>query len=78
MKVNKILIILGILSVILGFFMIMKGNLVGMILFVLGVCLGMVAIMRTRDAAGYGNDDVGFNGLGGQGRQQSEVEKRKK
>ena len=29
----------------------------------------------SRDAAGYGNDDVGFNGIAGTGRQQSEMEK---
>ena len=78
MKVNKILIVIGILSVIFGFFMIMKGNLVGIVLFLVGASLGVVALMRVRSAAGYENDDFGFHGIGGTGRQQTEVSKKEK
>ena len=77
MKVNKILLLLAALTLIIGFVLILKSNLWGMLLFVVACCLAMVAFMRMRDAAGYGNDDVFFNGVGGTGRQQTEVEKKK-
>ena len=77
MKANEIMLVLAGLSLIGGIVMIVSGMLSGVLLFLLSVGLGMVALMRTRNAAGYGNDDVGFNGIGGTGRQQSEVEKRK-
>ena len=77
MKANKIMLALAGLFLIVGFALIMSSNLWGAVLFVASVCLVMVAFMRMRDEAGYGNDDAGFNGIGGTGRQQSEVEKRK-
>ena len=77
MKANKIMLILAGLSLIGGIVMIVSGMLSGVLLFLLSVGLGMVAMMRARNAAGYGNDDVFFNGIGGTGRQQSEVEKKK-
>ena len=75
MKGNKVLLILAALAVIGAFLMIANGNLTGVLVFLIAACLGMVAMMRTRNAAGYGNDDAGFNGIAGTGRQQSEVEK---
>ena len=75
MKGNKVLLILAALTVVGAFLMIANGNITGVLLFLIAACLGMVAMMRTRDAAGYGNDDVGFNGIAGTGRQQSEMEK---
>ena len=77
MKANKIMLVLAGLSLIGGIVMIVSGMLSGVLLFLLSVGLGMVAMMRARNAAGYGNDDVFFNGIGGTGRQQSEVEKKK-
>ena len=77
MKANKIMLVLAGLSLIGGIVMIVSGMLSGVLLFLLSIGLGMVALMRARSAAGYGNDDVGFNGIGGTGRQQSEVEKKK-
>ena len=71
------MLILAGLSLIGGIVMIVSGMLSGVLLFLLSVGLGMVAMMRARNAAGYGNDDVFFNGIGGTGRQQSEVEKKK-
>ena len=77
MKINKILLILAAVALILGLYMLISGNLWGVVLFLAALGMGMVSMMRTRNAAGYGNDDVLFNGIGGTGRQQAEVEKKK-
>ena len=76
MKANKILLVLALLSLIVGFVLIMNSKLIGVVLFLVAVSLGIISLMRMRKAAGYGNDDVGFNGIGGTGRQQSEIEKK--
>ena len=78
MKINKILLILAVATLIGSFAMIMNGKLFGIVLFLVGACFGVVALMRVRSAAGYENDDFGFNGIGGTGRQQSEVSKKEK
>ena len=77
MKGNKVLLIMAAVLAVPGLIITLSGNLWGIALLLFCVSMVMVAMMRARSAAGYGNDDVGFNGLGGQGRQQSEVEKRK-
>jgi len=75
MKITKVLIAFGIVSLIGGFALIVSGKLWGIVLFVLGISLGLIAVVRARKSAGYDSDDVFFNGIASTGRQQSEVTK---
>ena len=61
-----------------GFALILNGKLIGVLLLLAGFGIGVFYVMKARDAAGYTNDDVAFNGIGGTGRQQSEVAKKEK
>ena len=78
MRIHNILVILAVVTVIGGIGLIMNGNLFGIVMFLVGASFGVVALMRIRSAAGYENDDFGFNGVGGTGRQQSEVNRKEK
>ena len=77
MKNSKMLMIPAALLAVPGLILTLSGNLWGIAMVLVAAALVLVAMMQARAAAGYGNDDVFFNGPGGQGRQQSEVEKRK-
>lgn len=78
MKMGKIILILAIAALIGGFLLIMNGKLIGIVLLLAAFAVGVFSMMKARNAAGYDNDDVFFNGIGGTGRQQSEVSKKEK
>ena len=78
MKMGKILLILAILAFIGGFLLIMNGKLAGVLLLLAAFAIGVFSLMKARSNAGYDNEDVFFNGVGGTGRQQSEVSKKEK
>ena len=78
MKTGKIILILVIAAAIGGFALIVSGKLVGVVLLLAAFGIGVFSVMKARDAAGYENDDAFFNGIGGTGRQQSEVSRKEK
>ena len=78
MKTNKVILILAIAALIGGFVLIMNSKRIGVLLILAAFGIGAFSVMKARNAAGYGNDDVFFNGIGGTGRQQSEVSKKEK
>ncbi len=75
---SKVFAILAIVCLIGGFALIMNGKLIGVLLILVAFGIGVFSMMKARDAAEYTNDDFGLNGIGGTGRQQSEVIKKEK
>ena len=72
----KHLLLIGCIAALAaGFFLIMSGKLVGVLFFVVGIGLGIVYAAMLLKRGGWSGDGAFFNGLHGQGRQQSEVAK---
>ena len=70
------LLVCGFLALLGGVIMMITGNMWGLLLFFLGfacIAAGSAMMMRT---GGYRAEGAFFNGLNGQGRQQSEVSKK--
>ena len=78
MKTNKLVLILAIAALIGGFVLIMNSKLIGVLLILAAFGVGAFYMIKKRKAAGYKSDDVFYNGIGGTGRQQSEVIKKEK
>ena len=78
MKKNILIAVIAIAALIGGFALILNGKLIGVLLLLAAFAIGVFHVMKARNAAGYTNDDVGFNGIDGTGRQQSEVTKKEK
>ena len=78
MKTNKLVLILAIAALIGGFVLIMNSKLIGVLRILAAFGVGAFYMIKMRKAAGYKSDDVFFNGIGGTGRQQSEVIKKEK
>ena len=69
------LILLGAIGLVAGIVALILGSGWGVAVLLAGFAVLAVGIVRLLRIGGYRNEGAFFNGLGGQGRQQSEVSK---
>ena len=72
---KKSLLTGAVMSFVIGFFLIMGSRPIGVVLFVIGIGLGIFYAAMMLKTGGYSGDGAFFHGIHGQGRQQSEVGK---
>jgi hypothetical protein len=65
---------MGLLSLLAGTVLMVLGHMWALLLFLAGFCLIVAGGAQMFRGAGYRDPDAYFNGLNGQGRQQSEVQ----